>query len=157
MNDINGIRLVNAIRNVTYKKESNNMIFGEVISVSPLKIDIGNNVILTKKFLYLGQMCRPHKVTIPHTHKYNGSTESTSLATTATVGSSATVGVIQPNPHSHSISNQETENVHGQGNDYDKSVTIEIYPTLDKGDIVLMFAMNNNQMYYVAERVEKQS
>lgn len=157
MNDIDSIRIVNAIKRLSYRNQPNNMIFGKVVSVNPLKIDIGNDVILTKRFLYLGQMCRPFKVTIPHTHKYNGETENVSLATTATVGSSATPGVIKPNPHNHSISNQVTENVHGNGGDYDKSVTIEIYPKLNEGDVVLMFAMNCNQMYYVAERVEKES
>jgi hypothetical protein len=157
MNDIDSIRIVNAIKRLSYRNQSNNMIFGRVVSVSPLKIDIGNDVILTKRFLYLGQMCRPFKVTIPHTHKYNGETENVSLKTDATVGSSTKPGTIVPNPHNHSISNQVTENVHGNGGDYDKSVTIQIYPELNEGDIVLMFAMNGNQMYYVAERVEKES
>lgn len=184
MNDIDSIRIVNAIKRLSYRNQPNNMIFGKVVSVSPLKIDIGNNVVLTKRFLYLGQMCRPFKVTIPHTHKYNGETEKA----TATGGGTYTsppippTHVPNPNPtettgdllitsastsgvttvtefagHSHKIENQVTENVHENGGDYDKSVTIEIYPKLNEGDIVLMFAMNGNQMYYVAERVEKES
>lgn len=156
MNDIDGIRLLRSLRKIVNQPQSNNMIFGEIVSVEPLRIDIGNNTILTKSFLYLGQMCRPHKVTIPHTHIYNGSTENVSLSSAYPAANP-----ISPNPHNHSISNQETEDVHGQETDYKDYVTLEIYPKLkgregDKpGDIVLMFAMNNNQMYYVAERIEK--
>ena len=154
MNEIQSINLVNAIRKVARQEPTNNMLFGKVVSVSPLKIDIGNNIVLTKKFLFLGQMCRPHKVTIPHNHKIdNQSTETTSLTTDATVGD-ATPAVIEPNPHKHTITGQKTEDVHKSGSDYEKSVTIEIEPKLKVGDIVLLFAMNNNQMYYVAERIE---
>lgn len=154
MNDISAIRIVENIRRLSNKRPYNNMVFGEVVSIDPLRIDIGNNVILTKNFLYLGQMCRPHKVTIPHTHVYNGNTESSSLTTTATVGSSTTPGTIAPNPHSHQIKDQVTEDVHYEGTDYEENVVMEIYPKLKVGDKVLMFVMNDSQMYYVAERVE---
>ena len=155
MNDIQSMNLVNAIRKIARQEPTNNMLFGKVVSVSPLQIDIGNGVILTKKFLFLGQMCRPHKVTIPHNHKINNqSTENVSLVTTATIGASETPGAITPNPHKHTITGQKTEDVHKSGSDYEKSVTIEIEPKLKAGDIVLLFAMNNNQMYYVAERIE---
>lgn len=153
MNDVDGIRLLRNIRKIAYRPQTNNMIFGEIVSVDPLKIDIGNNIVLTKKFLYLGQMCRPHKVTIPHTHKYNGETEEKFLQTTATVGTGP-VGEIVPEYHFHEIKNQETEDVHGQETDYKDYVVLQIYPKLAVGDKVLMFAMNNNQMYYVAERIE---
>lgn len=174
MNDIEGIRLLRNLRKLTSQPRSNTMIFGEVVSVDPLKIDIGNNVVLTKEFLYLGQMCRPHKVTIPHTHKYNGVTEYSetgiTATTTATPGTSPTPGtvtIIEPvsekgTGHTHDIKDQETDNVHEEdcGTDYEDYVTLEIYPKLkgrqgdQPGDIVLMFAMNDNQMYYVAERIE---
>ena len=150
MNDIERIRLLRNLRKISDQPQSNNMIFGRVVKVKPLEIDIGNNVILTKSFLYLGQMCRPHKVTIPHTHIYNGNTENTSLTSAYPAANPIT-----PNPHNHSISNQETEDVHGQNTDYKDYVILEIYPELAVDDIVLMFAMNNNQMYYVAERIEK--
>jgi len=188
MNDIEGIRLLRNLRKLTSQPRSNTMIFGEVVSVDPLKIDIGNNVVLTKEFLYLGQMCRPHKVTIPHTHIYNGETEKATataggVITTpplpdapvdSGVGSSnggdlsfvftgqGTLTVTETTGHSHEIKNQETEDVHKEncGTDYEDYVTLEIYPKLkgrqgdQPGDIVLMFAMNDNQMYYVAERIE---
>ena len=145
MNEIQSINLVNAIRKVTREEPKNNMIFGRVVSVTPLKIDIGNGVILTKKFLFLGQMCRPFKVTIPHNHGYSGVTESTELTTDKPIA---------PNPHTHNIKNQKTDNVHASGSDFEKGVTIEIEPKLKVNDTVLLFVMNNSQMYYVAERIE---
>ena len=165
MNDIEGIRLLRNIRRIANKPPTNNMIFGEIVSVDPLKIDIGNNIVLTKKFLYLGQMCRPHTVTIPHTHKYSGETKyasATSLATdprTTERGDLSFAGsgsLAEIKGHYHKISDQETDDVHkeGCGTDYEDCVTLEIYPKLAVGDKVLMFAMNNNQMYYVAERIE---
>lgn len=185
MNDIEGIRLLRNIRRIANKPPTNNMIFGEIVSVDPLKIDIGNNIVLTKKFLYLGQMCRPHTVTIPHTHKYNGETEKATataggvittppppdVPSDSEVGSSnggdlsfvfagqGTLTVTEMTGHSHEIKDQETDDVHeiheeGHKTDYEDCVILEIYPKLAVGDKVLMFAMNNNQMYYVAERIE---
>lgn len=163
MSDLSSIRLVNLIRNIAKKEINHNdtMIFGTIVKVDPLEIDIGNNVVLTKEFLFLGQMCRPHKVKIPHTHQYNGTTENgttgISATTTATVSATPTPGVITiiDSGHTHEIKNQVTEDVHKQGTDYEESVILEIEPVLQKDDKVLMFAFNNYQMYYVAERIEQ--
>ena len=163
MSDIDMISIVNSIKKLASPKKTNNMIFGEVKSVDPLKIDIGDNIILSDKFLYLGQMCRPHKVKIPHTHQYNGSTENagaTSSATDPTLTQRGDLSItgqatsVEVSGHKHDIKEQVTEDVHKKGTDYEESVTIEIEPKLKVGDIVLMFAMNDNQCYYVAERVE---
>lgn len=178
MNDIAMINLVNIIKKIATPKKTNNMIFGEVTCIDPLKIDIGNNIVLSGKFLYLGQMCRPYKVTIPHTHEYNGETEKATATSGGTVVTPP--GTITPSPtptktsgdlsmtfagqgaltvteisgHSHKIEKQVTEDVHKEGTDFEEYVTIEIEPKLKVGDKVLMFAMNDNQCYYVAERVE---
>ena len=229
--DIAMIDIVNTIREMTAPKKTNNMIFGEVKSIDPLKIDIGNNIVLSEKFLYLGQMCRPHKVTIPHKHLINaiesgktkaitttaisagvatnvpqktgtydvktqevkrnddegtnertlktetksgidlgGATLSMSIdvtgsITTGTSPSGATSGAVtkttdlstftpSDSGHEHIIPEHETQDVHFPNTDYEDSVEIEMYPRLKVGDIVLMFAMNDNQLYYVAERVE---
>ena len=156
MSDLSAIRLVNLIRNIAKKEINHNdtMIFGTVVEVDPLEIDIGNNVILTKEFLFLGQMCRPHKVKIPHTHQYNGSTENSKTNMSITTVGQATTTVVD-NGHTHDIKEQVTEDVHKQGTDFEEYVTLEIEPVLQKDDKVLMFAFNNNQMYYVAERIEK--
>lgn len=213
MSDLSAIRLVNAIQKIAKSSTSQNdtMIFGTVKKVDPLEIDIGNNIILTKDFLFLGQMCRPHKVTIPHTHIVDthlsemspsiGSVgagliagtafestqkalaESTinqystldedgnevqnqitdsqlgrgSLSTSIQVAGQATIVddsvTITDNKHKHIIQRQITKDVHLPNSDYAESVTIEIEPKLQEGDKVLMFAFNNFQMYYVAERI----
>lgn len=163
MSDISSIRFVNLIKKIVHKEinSTDTLTFGTVVSVDPLEIDIGNNVILTKEFLFLGQMCRPHKVKIPHTHQYNGTTENgttgISATTTATVSATPTPGVITiiDSGHTHNIKEQVTEDVHKQGTDFEECVTLEIEPVLQKDDKVLMFAFNNYQMYYVAERIEK--
>ena len=72
-----------------------------------------------------------------------------------TVGQ-ATTTVTETNGHKHDIKEQVTEDVHKEGTDYEESVTIEIEPKLKEGDTVLMFAFNNYQMYYVAERIEEE-
>ncbi len=156
------VRVMKDIANTSNKPDT--MIFGEVKALDPIEIDIGNNIILTEEFLFLGQMCRPHKVKIPHTHKYSGSTENgttgISAVTTATIGATPTVGTvtITDKGHTHDIKEQETDDVHKQGcgTDYEDFVTIEIEPKLKVGDKVLMFAFNNYQMYYVAERIERE-
>ena len=226
--DIDMIDIVNNIKKIATPKQTNNMIFGEVTSVDPLKIDIGNNIVLSGKFLYLGQMCRPHKVTIPHSHLINAlESEKTKAITTTGISAGTSTDVPQTtgtydvktqeitrndekgiderelqtetksnidlggatlkmkvdvsgspitngfgpgtvtstidlstftptdNGHEHIIPEHSTQDVHFPDTDYEESVTMEIYPRLKVGDIVLMFAMNNNQLYYVAERVEE--
>ena len=169
MNDIAMNRFVNVIKKISdQSNKPDTMTFGIVKSVSPLKIDIGNNIILTEEFLFLGQMCRPYKVKIPHTHQINIETENagaTSNATgvgkykgdlTITTVGQATTTVTETNGHKHQIKEKLTEDVHKEKTDFEKYVTIEIEPKLTVGDKVLMFAFNNYQMYYVAERIEKE-
>lgn len=239
-------RFFNAIRNLIRKEchRPNDMIYGKIVSVDPLKIDIGGNIILEKEKLFLSQMCRPHKVTIPHKHLVNpivsedslaiitpsitagtaatslpnkisytikdqketynesdgtttrtadddtqtganhdlggaelamsidvtGTTSSGSVTGAVPAGTTpvtATVNVVSTTDlstftvtdkkHNHVIPEHETLDVHFVNTDYESSVTIEIEPKLHVNDIVLMFAFNNNQMYYVAERIEEKS
>ena len=156
--------LIRSIKELSERPERDNLIYGEVTSVDPLKIDIGNNITLTEEFLFLGQMCRPYKVTIPHTHQYNGKTEkssATGIATDPTLKNkgdlsfSGSGSLIEVSGHLHDIKEQVTEDVHKKGTDYEEYVTIEIEPKLRKGDIVLIFAFNNFQKFYVAERIEQ--
>lgn len=215
MSDLASIRLVNLIKKIARQEanKTDTMIFGTVVKVDPLEIDIGNNVILTKEFLFLGQMCRPHKVKIPHTHiidthftenspsigsvgtgmisglafeqtqsklaKATMNSYTTlddegneiqnkisdadlgrgSISTNIIVTGEAVVGddsvMITDNKHKHIINRQITKDVHFPKSDYEESVTLEIEPVLQKDDKVLMFAFNDYQMYYVAERIEQ--
>lgn len=157
------LSLLDTIQQLTNRDNSpDTLLIGEILKLEPLQIDIGHNMTIEEDQLFLGQMCRPYKITIPHTHQYNGETElvatNITATTTATVSASATPGVvtiIDPQ-HKHEIKEQVTEDVHKEGTDYEKSVTIEIEPKLKVGDRVLMFAFNNYQMFYVAERIEKE-
>ena len=225
MSDIDFINIVNAIRKIAAPKKTNNMLFGKIVSVSPLKIKTAGNLELDSKLLYLGQMCRPHKITMPHTHLINallteqskgiittginagvatdvsqsgsydvktqnvvrndvkGTNERTLITTPQTpdLGGAAlemkidisgspvaapqgnTVAsttdlsqfTVNDNKHTHIVPEHSTQDVHFPGTDYVDTVEIEIYPRLKIGDTVLMFAMNDGQMYYVAERIEE--
>lgn len=225
-----GNKLLTIMRKIAdTSNKPNNLIFGEVKSINPIEIDIGNNIVLTEEFLFLGQMCRPHKVTIPHSHLINafesGKTKgiittniSAGVATdvpqktgtydvktqkitrnddkgiderelqtetksnidlggaslsmsidvtgspvstnsgTGTVTETIDLSTFTPsdNGHEHIIPEHSTQDVHFPDTDYEESVTMEIYPRLKVGDKVLMFAFNNYQMYYVAERIEEE-
>lgn len=106
------------------------LMFGTITNLEPLTILADNRITLSGEFLVVGQACRPHNVTIPHTHIYNGETETAS-------------------GHIHSISDQRTENVHPN----QEHIVIEIHPKLKVGDRVVMFQFG--QKFYVAERIEE--
>lgn len=212
--DIEAQNFANAIKRMMNQNKPNTMIFGTVKTIDPLSIDIGNGIVLPKEFLFLGQMCRPHKVKIPHTHILDthftetspsvGSigagtiagkafektqkalAESTmvtyktldengnevtntiskknlgrsSIQTSIKVGGQATIVddsvMITDNEHKHIIPKQITKDVHFPKSDYEECVILEIEPKLKVGDTVLMFAFNDYQKYYVAERIEEE-
>ena len=163
--DIEAQNFINAIKKMVKQNRPNTMTYGIVKTVDPLSIDIGNGIVLPKEFLFLGQMCRPHKVKIPHTHQYNGKTEYSSASSVATDPTLTNKGdltfagqgsLTEIKGHLHDIKEQVTEDVHKEGTDFEEYVTIEIEPKLKKGDTVLMFAFNDYQKYYVAERIEEE-
>ena len=212
--DIEAQNFINAIKKMVKQNKPNTMIYGIVKTVDPLSIDIGNGIVLPKEFLFLGQMCRPHKVKIPHTHILDthftetspsvGSigagiiagkafeqtqktiAESTmvtyktldengnevtntiskknlgrsSIQTSIKVGGQATIVddsvMITDSEHKHIINKQITKDVHFPKSDYEECVILEIEPKLKVGDTVLMFAFNDYQKYYVAERIEEE-
>lgn len=226
--DMNAMRMFNLMRKMNQKKNIDNMIIGTVNKIDPLEVDAGNGLILSSEFLFLGQMCRPHKVTIPHSHQINafesGITKSintksisagvatdvpqktgsydvktqeikrndekgidertlktetksgidlggASLSMSVNVTGSPIAGslgagtvtsttdlstfTVNDSGHKHIIPEHSTQDVHFPKTEYEESVTIEIYPRLKVGDKVLMFAMNNYNMYYIAERIEE--
>ena len=226
--DMNAMRMFNLMRKMNQKKNIDNMIIGTVNKIDPLEVDAGNGLILSSEFLFLGQMCRPHKVTIPHNHQINAFESETTkainttsisagVATTtpqttgkydvktqeitrnddkgiderklktetksgidlggaelsmsvnvatspvSTSGGGGTVTstvdlstfTVNDSGHKHIIPEHSTQDVHFPKTEYEEYVTIEIYPRLKVGDKVLMFAMNNYNMYYIAERIEE--
>lgn len=233
--ELDAERLVSMIMKLTSRKnQPDTMTFGIVTSINPLKVDIGNNIIIDDKHLFLGQMCRPHRVTIPHSHlvdtflsdssraintksisagtstdepqntaSYDVKTQEITrnddegtnerelktetksnvdlggatfkmkvdVAGSSVTGSSVSGGAVTASvvstvdkstftvtddKHLHIIPEHETQDVHFPGTDYEDSVEIEIYPRLKVNDKVLMFAFNNFQLYYVAERIEEE-
>lgn len=149
--DIASAKMLNAMKSLINKPKQNDLLFGTINKLDPLAIEIMDGIIIPEKMLFLGQMCRPHLVTIPHTHIYNGDTDNSTTGMQITTTGQAVTTVVDTG-HTHSITEQETEDVHRDATD---NVTLEIEPKLAVGDKVLMFSFNNNQMYYVAERIEE--
>lgn len=143
MDGYNIVENISRVSNATSNVKSSELLYGTIVTLQPLSIKIDDLAqTIPQEFLVLGQMCRPHNVTIPHKHEYNGITESTYDG-----GQGAS-------SHTHDIKQQTTEDLHvGTGGYKQDYVTLEIYPKLQIGDRVLMFSFNNGQKFYVAERI----
>lgn len=143
-NEINAMIEALAGHTLSQMPKGDGMTFGTIKSLNPLSIRVDNHSFdLTEEFFFLGQWCRPFRVTMPHKHEYNGHT------------------VVKSNPSNLGIKEQISQDVHqksssssdyGYEQDY---VEVEIIPKLKVGDRVLLLAFNNGQKYYVAERIEK--
>lgn len=135
------IDALNSTQNSVSPKHSE-LLYGTIVTLEPLSIKIDDIGTLPEEFFVLGQMVRPHTITIPHKHEYNGITEETNDG-----GQGA-------QPHSHEIKQQTTEDLHvGTGRYSQDFVVLEIYPKLAINDRVLLFSFNNGQKYYIAERI----
>ena len=162
--DMAGNKILKAFESLAKTPQPDTLIYGTIKTLDPISIEIQQGIILEKEQLFLGQMCRPHKVTIPHTHEYNGTTEYSSASGVATdptlihrgdLSFAGDGSLFEVSGHPHDIKDQVTEDVHKKGSDYEECVVLEIEPKLKVGDIVLMFAFNNFQKFYVAERIEE--
>lgn len=146
MGDYEIQEMIEALKDSTIAQmpKASGLTYGVVKSLNPLSILVdGFKEPLDAEFFFLGQMVRPHKVTIPHKHEYNGETE---LANDGGQGASS---------HKHSILKQVTEDLHvGTGGYKQDYVILDIYPPLAVSDRVLLFSFNDGQKYYVAERIE---
>lgn len=146
MSDYEIQEMIEALKDSTIAQmpKSAGLTYGVVKSLNPLSILVdGFKEPLDAEFFFLGQMVRPHKVTIPHKHEYNGETE---LTNDGGQGASS---------HKHDILQQVTEDLHvGTGGYKQDYVILDIYPPLTIGDRVLLFSFNDGQKYYVAERIE---
>lgn len=138
-------KMVRATKKLTDKPIPDTLLYGTVSGINPLQITLQSGLVIKEPHLFLGEALRPHNVSMPHTHEYNGDTE-------------RTVGLVGyasfPIDHKHSIKKQTTEDVHKTQGNKEKYVTIEMYPKLDVSDIVLVFAFNDFQKFYVAERIK---
>ena len=122
--------------------EDTGFAYGTIKTLNPLSVLVdGHSEPLPEEFFILSQNVRPHKVTIPHKHEYNGKTE---LANDG-----------QGSEHYHDIKQQITEDLHeGTGGYQQDYVVIDIYPSLAVEDRVIMLRSNEGQKYYILERVE---
>ena len=122
--------------------EDTGFAYGTIKSLNPLSILVdGHSEPLSEEFFILGQNVRPHKVTIPHKHEYNGQTELENDG--------------QGSDHYHEIKQQTTEDLHvGTGGYKQDYVILDIYPPLAVNDRVLMIRSNDGQKYYILERIE---
>ncbi len=162
MNDIAIAKLLRATKKLAKvnEVEDNNLLYGIIKKVNPIEIELQQGLIINDKHIILGEALRPHNVSMPHIHEYNGETEDTGgqmvMGTnfvSVSVTGQATVTNVS-DKHNHKIKEQNTEDVHKTQNKNEKYVTITMYPPLGESDIVMLFSMNRGQMYYVAERVK---
>ncbi len=136
-----GHRLAQLMRQAgqTPQNEIVDIVLGEVTSTSPLKVKVENRE-LTESFLILGALCKETHIytdyIIKHDHYHVIPT-----ATTQPAGEG---------PHSHSISQRNTNPVTPHGNDYD----IMLWRGLRVGDKVLMLKVGRGQKYYIIQREE---
>lgn len=121
----------------TPQNEVVDLIEGEVISVSPLKVKVDQRE-LTETFLVVGALCvETHIYTdniIKHNHVHEVPAHSTSSG-----GEPA---------HTHSVDAQNTRNP--AQDDFD----IMLWRGLRVGDIVLMLKVSRGQKYFILQRKE---
>ncbi len=119
------------------------VIFGEVTSVSPLKITVDQKFTLTEDFLILTNSVKDHDVYMTVNH----STDATSLNAnhnhTATSSDGSNITVSQKNitlDHSHGYSGKKKFTIHNG---------------LAKGEKVILIRFNKGQKFLVLDRVVK--
>lgn len=123
--------------------ETTDMLFGVVISLAPLQIDIGNGVVIDEKFLLLSALCKEKTIPMPavtdpaHTHLIAAFTTE-----------NGRVG--QTDEHNHSVT-QKTTNL-ATTNISIPDVTL--WRGLIVGDKVRMLRVSKGQLFYVLEREE---
>lgn len=124
-------------RNGIPKTSLTDLVWGDVASIAPLKIQVKNEpkLLLTEAFLILSPFCIAKTFTIPawsanaenaHTHQYQDD-NGTSVATkTSAAGSS----------HGHTISEH----------------TVTVWRGLQVGDTVIMLRVSGGNKFYVLQR-----
>lgn len=70
-------KIVEAIREMLSKEPEDNLLFGTIESVSPLKVRLNDKIVLNENMLILGHALKPIKVKMPHSHEYSGKVEMT--------------------------------------------------------------------------------
>ena len=139
--DMNAMRMFNLMRKMNQKKNIDNMIIGTVNKIDPLEVDAGNGLILSSEFLFLGQMCRPHKVTIPHNHQINAFESGiTKSINTKSISSGVATDVPQKTG-SYDVKTQEIKRNDEKGID-ERTLKTETKSGIDLGGASLSMSVN---------------
>lgn len=114
----------------TPRSERGDILFGTVISVSPLKVQLSNQMIITEDFIILGKHIGKFKLQ----------------------GKAIMKGSADMTFHSH----HDTANISKTNLDFPKKkMYIEFDNSLEKDDKVTLFRMDGGQQFYLFERLDK--
>lgn len=134
MNDFLKLMKKTAVEAVDASKPAN-MVFGKVISASPLKIKVDQKLILTSAQLVLSRCVTDYRLSVTvdwntenHTHTHN-------ISDSYTGGGSAS-----SETHKHEIKGTKTMTVHG---------------ALKVGEEVILMQVSGGQKYIVIDRIGK--
>ena len=121
--------MLEAGKDANPSSELTDLIYGKVVSISPLKVQIVNEprMVLSEAFLILSPLCQEKKFTIPVWNTDDESSHTHLLQGTKTDAGTS---------HSHSIPKQE----------------VLVWRGLDVGDKVLMLRIHQGNMFYVLQR-----
>lgn len=150
--------------------ETTDLLFGEVTSVSPLKVRVDNRFEVDEQFLILSALVKETIIKIPqHTHIISQQTTSAagaeSHAHTIPAIPQRTTGSAGEEPHTHSIpaiSQRTTSSAGGETHTHTipEMTTSSALPDillwrgLIVGDKVRLLRVSNGQMFYIIEREE---
>lgn len=134
-----GAALRNTIKNIVqaYLKSMRptELQYGEVISINPLKVKVGNRLELDETFLVLGQNVRETWINIPEDADFKHLHVIPAWQTEPA----------GEGPHIHTIASWQTELALPK---------IKLWRGLKVGDKVLIMRVKQGQLYYIMERVE---
>lgn len=124
-------------RNGIPKTTLTDLVWGDVVSIAPLKVQVKNEpkLLLTEAFLILSPLCIAKTFTIPawnannesvHTHQYQDDNGTSTVTKTSAAGSD----------HGHTISQH----------------TVTVWRGLEVGDTVVMLRVSGGNKFYVLQR-----
>lgn len=112
-----------------------NMVFGKVISISPLKIKVDQKLILTSAQLVLSRSVTDYRLSVTVDWKTEDHTHTHNISDSYTGGGSAS-----NETHKHDIVGTKTMTVHG---------------ALKVGEEVILMQVSGGQKYIVIDRIGK--
>lgn len=128
-----------------------NVMFGTVVSVNPLQINVEQRFTITEEFLILTKNVKNYTTTVT----VNWNTENTNLDLTHnhTIGAFTTG---QAENHSHSVNSMQTQD-YDLNNTHQHNIsgtkTITVHNALKQGDKVVLIRAQGGQKYVVLDKV----